>query len=92
MTADSKIVFTTLSYYMSSLPASVHPHLELKLECVDFCDIAYHMCDWETKLWAHLGLTATDVSDIKDMYSNKPELQRCVETVSSVVVTNLIPH
>ena len=61
---------------MSSLPASARPHLEQQLGCVDFCDIAYHMCDWDVKFWAHLGLTTTDVSDIKDMYSNKPELQR----------------
>ena len=62
--------------YVSSLPANARPHLELKLECVDFCDIAYHMCDWDVKLWSHLGLTATDVSDIKDMHYKKPELQR----------------
>ena len=90
MTADSGIVFTALSYYMSSLPARAHPHLELKLECVDFCDIAYHMCDWETKLWAYFGLTATDVSDIKDMYSNKPELQRCGGDCLSLVLLSLI--
>ena len=67
---------------MSTLPASALPHLDQQLDGdhegvdEDLCEIAKHMLDWEEKLSTHLKLTATNISDIKDMYSNKPALQR----------------
>ena len=66
---------------MSSLPPPARPHLELQLDSghdgveKDLHQIAYHMLEWE-KLSAHLGLTAVDISDTKDMYPFKPDLQR----------------
>ena len=69
------------SFYMLSLPVSARPHLELQLDFghggveKDLCEIASHMLDWE-EISAHLGLTARDISDTKDMYSHKPALQR----------------
>ena len=58
------------------------PHLELQLDAghggveKDLCEIAQVMFGWEGKLATRLELTATNVSDIKDMYPNKPDLQR----------------
>ena len=68
--------------YVSSLPPAALPHLELQLDWdhegveKDLCEIAHHMLDWEQQLSTRLGLTPVDISDTKDMYSNKPELQR----------------
>ena len=68
--------------YVSSLPPPARPHLELQLDSghdgveLDLHQIAEHMLEWEEKLSAHLGLTPVDISDTKDMYPFKPELQR----------------
>ena len=67
--------------YVSFLPASARPHLELQLDFghggveKDLYEIASHMLNWE-EISALLGLTVTDISDTKDMYPNKPALQR----------------
>ena len=61
---------------METLPASARPHLELKLDWVDLCEIAHHMLDWEERLCTHLGLTEVDVHDIKAMHFGNPPLQR----------------
>ena len=67
--------------YVSSLPASARPCLELLLDFghegaeKDLYEIARHMLNWE-EISALLGLTATDISDMKDMHPNKPALQR----------------
>ena len=42
----------------------------------DLNEIADHSLDWEVKLSVPLGLTATDISDIKKKYQNEPALQR----------------
>jgi hypothetical protein len=42
----------------------------------DLSEIADHMLDWEEKLPTHLGLTPIDIHDIKEIYSNRPVLQR----------------
>ena len=71
---------------LSSLPPSAHPRLEFQLDSdhkgveTDLYQIAHHMIDWEEKLVPYLGLTAVDVSDIKESCSKKPALQRYVET------------
>ena len=73
--------------YLSSLPLSAHPRLELQLDSdhngveIDLYQIAHHMVDWEEKLVPYLGLTPVDVSDIKDIYFRKPALQRYEATV-----------
>ena len=70
-----------LHCYVSSLPASVRPYLELQLDTghegveKDLYEIANDMLNWE-EISTHLRLTATDVSDIKEMNLNKPALQR----------------
>ena len=70
------------SSYVSTLPASARPHLEQLLDWghggvdKDLCEIAHHMLNWEVQLAPHLGLTSTDISDIKTIYSNNPALQR----------------
>ena len=38
--------------------------------------IADSMTDWEGAIADHLGLSETDRSDIREMYSSKPKLQR----------------
>ena len=71
-----------ISAYVSSLPPPARPHLELQLDSghdgveMDLHQIAEHMLEWEEKLSAHLGLTPVDISDTKDIYPFKPELQR----------------
>ena len=68
--------------YLSRLPVDARPHLELQLDCGhegvdrDLNEIADHSLDWEEKLSVPLGLTATDISDIKKKYQNEPALQR----------------
>ena len=68
--------------YVSSLPLHARPHLEFQLDSghdgveMDLHQIAEHMLEWEVKLSAHLGLTPVDISDTKDMYLSKPDLQR----------------
>jgi hypothetical protein len=67
--------------YVSSLPASAHPHLDRQLDWdnqinKDLIEIALHMLHWEVRLRVHLGLTDKDVHDIKANHSNSPELQR----------------
>ena len=68
--------------YLSRLPVDAHPHLERQLDWGhegvdrDLNEIANHSLDWEEKLSVPLGLTATDISDIKTMHQNKPQLQR----------------
>ena len=68
--------------YLSCLPVDAHPHLERQLDWGhggvdrDLNEIADHSLDWEEKLSVPLGLTATDISDIKTMHQNKPQLQR----------------
>ena len=42
----------------------------------DLYEIAYHMLDWEEKLFTHLSLTEVDRHDIKAIHSNSPVLQR----------------
>ena len=75
------IIGPDFSYYVSSLPADARPHLERQLDFghggveKDLYEIASHMLNWE-EISALLGLTATDISDIKDMHPNKPALQR----------------
>ena len=77
----ASIIGPDFSYYVSSLPTYVRPHLELQLDFgnkgveKDLYEIARHMFNWE-EISALLGLTATDISDMKDMYPNKPELRR----------------
>ena len=67
---------------MSSLPPPARSHLEFQLDSghdgveMDLHQIAEHMLEWEEKLSAHLGLTPVDISDIKDIYPFKPNLQR----------------
>ncbi len=67
---------------MSTLPESVHPHLEMQLDWdhegvdSDLNEIAHVMLDWEGRLSAHLGLTDVDIHDIKEIHPNKPSLQR----------------
>ena len=43
----------------------------------DLTEIAGFFVDWESKA-SHLGLTNVDISDIKETYRSKPELQRCL--------------
>ena len=75
-------VASDISAYVSSLPPPARPHLELQLDSghdgveMDLHQIAEHMLEWEEKLSAHLGLTPVDISDTKDMYLLKPQLQR----------------
>ena len=42
----------------------------------DLIEIAQHMSGWEEQLSALLGLSQTDIDDIKDTYPFKPALQR----------------
>lgn len=72
----------TVSDFILSLPPLARAHLELQLDWghegveEDLCVIAGLMLDWEEKLSTNLGLTVIDISDIKDMFPNKPVLQR----------------
>ena len=65
--------------YRSHLPVDVRPHLERQLDWGhggvdrDLNEIADQSLDWEEKLFVPLGLTATDISDIK---KKEPALQR----------------
>ena len=67
---------------MESLPPAARPHLELQLDWGhegverDLMEIADHMLDWEQRLSTHLGLTAIQISDIKEKHPQKPILQR----------------
>ncbi len=67
---------------MSTLPASVHPHLERQLDWDhegvdrDLNEIADVMLDWEVRLSSHLGLTDVDIHDIKEIHNKQPSLQR----------------
>ena len=68
---------------MSSLPVNARPHMELQLDFghggveKDLYELSFYMLDWEEKVFAnYLGLTAMDISDIKDIYPIKPALQR----------------
>ena len=69
---------------LSSIPESHSPHLEKLLDWDnegvdrDLIDIAGHMSNWEEVLTVHLKLTRSDVSDIKEKYPQRPELQRLV--------------
>ena len=69
---------------LSSIPNSHSPHLDKRLDWdnegvdKDLIQIASHMSNWEEVLVAHLKLTRSDVSDIKEKNPNKPELQRLV--------------
>ena len=69
---------------MSSLPPGIRLLLEKQLDWdsegvgKDLHAIAHHMLDWEVKLSSHLNLTDIDVSDIKEEFLRKPELQRSV--------------
>ena len=73
---------TDLSSYVSSLPASARPHLELQLDWghegvdKDLSEIADHMLHWDGKLSTFLKLTATNVHDIKIIHRDRPSLQR----------------
>ena len=75
------IIGPDFSCYVSSLPANARPHLELQLDFghggveKDLYVIASHMLEWED-ISAPLSLTPRDISDTKDMYPNKPALQR----------------
>ena len=66
--------------YLSRLPVDAHLHLEQQLDWGhggvdrDLNEIADHLLDWEEKLSAPLGLTATDISDIEAI--NSRPLQR----------------
>ena len=68
--------------YLSSLSPHVHPFLEQQLDWdhggvdVDLNEIADHMLDWEDRLSAHLGLTRTDIRDIKLIHLYESPLQR----------------
>lgn len=68
--------------HVSSLPTSARPHLEQPLDWdhqgvdKDLIEIAQYMLDWEEKLCGHLGLTAVEISDIKNSHCNNPQLQR----------------
>ena len=68
--------------YVSSLPPGIRPFLEKQLDWdskgvgKDLNMIAHHMLDWEVKLSSHLNLTDIDISDIKEEFMQKPELQR----------------
>ena len=78
MTHQSFITGADFSAYVSSLPTSAHPHLiDWDSEGVDrdLNEIALHMLGWEERLCTPLGLTATDIHDIKEEYA-KPKLQR----------------
>ena len=68
-------IFADFSAYAFSLPPPARPHLELQLDS-DIHQIADHMLELEEKLSAHLGLTAVDISDIKERNPSNPELQR----------------
>ena len=68
--------------YVSSLPASVRPHLEQQLDWdhegvdKDLNEIALVMLDWEETLTTHLKLTQVDISDIMERYPHNPKLRR----------------
>ena len=68
---------------VASYPISATSHLKLRLDWdndieKDLIEIAYHMVDWEEKLCPHLGLTHTEIHDIKAKYKDNPVLQRCM--------------
>ena len=44
----------------------------------DLSEIADHMLHWEERLSTHLGLTAIEISDIKEIHLREPVLQRYV--------------
>lgn len=83
-----KIIITCISpapdfkAYASRLPAGAWPHFKQKLDWDnegvdrDLYEIAHHLLNWEEKLSTHLELTATDISDIRDIHMNNPALQR----------------
>ena len=69
--------------YVSQLPDNTRPYLSKQLDWEhggvdkDLNEIADHfLLNWEEKISAHLGLTGTDIHDIKNMHQNKPILQR----------------
>jgi hypothetical protein len=82
----------SLIAYVSSLPASAHPHLNKLLDWdnridEDLTEIAHHMLNWEEKLCTHLGLTAEDAHDIK---AKHPELQRWVLATGDLLTTGIV--
>ena len=68
--------------YLRYLPPAARPYLDKELDWDndgverDLCEIADQMSDWETKLAVPLGLTLTDIHDIKSKHPNQPVLQR----------------
>ena len=81
--AGSSVATPSQDYlaYVSSLPASVHPHLRRQLDWDhkgvdrDLNEIALYMLDWEQKLSVHLELTDVNIYDITRGTSDL-ELQR----------------
>jgi len=82
--------------YLSSLPPAARPHLEYMLDQghdgveVDLISIAESMLQWEEKLATHLGLTAVDISDIKEAYRDRPVLQRLALAAAHSYSTNCL--
>ena len=81
-----------LKYYISLLPDTAYNHLNEELDYnnkgvdVDLNEIAEDMTEWEERLTSYLGLTRTNIHDIKkeiDILS----LQRCVACYSYCVLT-----
>jgi hypothetical protein len=79
---------SSISDYLSNLPASVRAHLNQQLDWdnkgmnKDLIKIAYHMLGWEERLVTHLELTDVDIHDIKARNQGKPEMQRYVRDFS----------
>ena len=68
--------------YVSQLPVNAHSYLSKQLDWEhggvdkDLNEIANHLLHWEEKISVQLGLTGTDIYDIKNIHQNKPILQR----------------
>lgn len=79
---------------MSFLPPAVHPLLEKQIDWDndadrDLCEIADHVHNWDSNMASCLSLTKVDISDIKQKFMLKPELQRYVGSIEKMFYCSL---
>lgn len=74
--------FQNIDDYIDSLPADAHPYLDKVLDWdvsrkdADRIRIAAEMDGWDRNLAPHLGLTHTNIQDIKEKYPHQELYQR----------------
>ena len=89
--ATSAFVLSCISFlcglaiqgYLSQLPVSAFPYLNLQLDWdneydYDLIEITKHLLNWEILLVTPFKFTPADIRDIKTANQSSPELQRYI--------------